>query len=73
MFFHVFVFVFLFRTNGKKEHLDENDFRQGYGNCFESAILKVKVLSQQLRGILTKAVETHLTVKDFTDMDQHTW
>ena len=34
-------FIFLFRTNGKNEHLDENEFRNGYGNYFESAILKV--------------------------------
>ena len=41
MFYRVFVFIFLFRTNCKKEHLDENDFRHGYGNHFESAVLKV--------------------------------
>ena len=35
------IFIFIFRTNGKKEHLDEKDFRHGYGNYFESAILKV--------------------------------
>ena len=33
----VFIFNFLFRTNGKKENLDENNFR----NFFESAALKV--------------------------------
>ena len=36
-----FHFFFLFRTNGRKEHLDENDFGHGYGSYFESAILKV--------------------------------
>ena len=41
MVFRIFIFTFLFRSNGKKEHLDENDFRNGYGNYFESAILKV--------------------------------
>ena len=30
-----------------------------------------KVLSQQLRGTLTKAFERHLTIQDITDMDQH--
>ena len=30
-----------------------------------------KVLSQQLRDTLTMAFERHLTVEDFTDMDQH--
>ena len=35
------IFILLFRTNGKKEHLDENDFRRCYGNFFESVTLKV--------------------------------
>ena len=26
MVFHVFIFIFLFRTNGKNGHLDDNDF-----------------------------------------------
>ena len=40
--YSVFSFLlFFFRTNGKNGHLDENDFRHGYGNYFESAILKV--------------------------------
>ena len=30
-----------------------------------------KVLLQQFRGTLTTAFERHLTIKDFTDMDQH--
>ena len=30
-----------------------------------------KVLSRQLRGILTMAFERHLIIEDFTDMDQH--
>ena len=42
---------------------------------FEIFILKIltmfKVLSQQLRGTLTTVFERHLTIKDFTDMDQH--
>ena len=38
-YFHFY--YFFFRTNGKKGRLDENDFRHGYGNYFESAILKV--------------------------------
>ena len=37
----VFIFIFLFRTNGKKEQLDENDFRHGYDDNFERVILKV--------------------------------
>ena len=47
MVFRIFIFIFLFRTNGKKEHLDENDFRHGYGNYFESAILKVTWYQQE--------------------------
>ena len=30
-----------------------------------------KVLSQKLRDTLTTALEIHLTIEDFTDMDQH--
>ena len=41
MVFHIFIFIFLVRTNGKKEHLDANDFHHSYGNYFESAIMKV--------------------------------
>ena len=41
MVFCVFIVYFLFRNNGKKEHLDENNFRHGYGNYFKSAVLKV--------------------------------
>ena len=36
--------LFLFRSNDKKEHLDKNDFRHGYGNYFKSAVLKVTIL-----------------------------
>ena len=32
---------FLFRSDGKKECLDENTFRHGYGNHFKTAVLKV--------------------------------
>ena len=34
-------FIFLFRSSGKNEHLDENHFRHAYGNYFKSAVLKV--------------------------------
>ena len=40
-YFAFLFFAFLFRSNDKKEHLDENDFRHGYGNYFKSAVLKV--------------------------------
>ena len=52
--------LFLFRTNGKKGHLDENGFRHCYGNLFQRwhsesylIIAMFKVPSQQIRGILT--------------------
>ena len=46
--YSVFSFLlFFFRTNGKKGRLDENDFRHGYGNYFESAILKVTWCQQE--------------------------
>ena len=35
------VSIFLFRANGNKENLEENNFRHSYGNIFESAIVKV--------------------------------
>ena len=41
MVFHVFIFIFLFRNNGKWEQLDENDFRHCYGIFFESVILNL--------------------------------
>ena len=41
MVFCVFIFYFLFRSNGKKKHLDENNFRHSYDNYFKSAVLKV--------------------------------
>ena len=50
--------LFLFRTNGKKEHLDENNFRHCYGNFFrkwhsESYLITAifEVPSQKLRDI----------------------
>ena len=54
--------LFLFRTNGKKGHLDKNDFRHCYGNFFwkwysESYLITAmfKVPSQQIRDTLTTA------------------
>ena len=47
MVFRIFILIFLFSTNGKKEHLDENDFHHGYGKYFESAILKVTWYQQE--------------------------
>ena len=41
MVFRVLISVCLFRTNGKKDHLEKSDSRHYYGNFFASAILKV--------------------------------
>ena len=56
-------FIFLFRANGKKGHLDEHNFRHCYGSFFlkirhsESYVITTmfKVPSQQIRGTLTTA------------------
>ena len=40
MVIRAFIFIFLFRTKGKKEHLNEN-FCHCYDDIFESAVLKV--------------------------------
>ena len=67
---------FLFRTNGKKGRLDENDFRHCLGIFFESGILKV-TWSQLCLKFLLNNYEAHWkqhfeypTVEYFTDMDQ---
>ena len=39
--FFISIFVFLFRTDGQKERLDESNFRHCYGKFFESDVLKV--------------------------------
>ena len=39
--FRVFIFIFLFKTNGKKNHLNENGLCHCYGIFSESTILKV--------------------------------
>ena len=56
--------LFLFRTNGKKGHLDENDFDQCYVMLFsqkdkghsETYLITAmfKVRSQRLQGTLTR-------------------
>ena len=69
----MFIFIFLFRIS-KKEHSDENDFSNGYGNfCFSESYLisaMFRVLSQHLRVTLTTLFERHLGIGDFTEMDQ---
>ena len=46
-----------------------------FGNCRTESYLitaVLKSLSQPLRRTLTRPFGIHLTVEDFTDMDQHT-
>ena len=65
-------FYFLFRINGKKEYLDENDFYQCYGKFLKVTWLQLRSkFSLKLRGKLAIAFERYFTVEDFTDMDQH--
>ena len=59
MVFRVLIFIFLFKTNGKKRHLDENDFRaimlvspKKYSESYLIATM-FKVSSQKLGGTLT--------------------
>ena len=65
----MFSFLFLFRNNGIREQLDES-VAVMINFLWKVLFRKFKVLSQQLRGTLTKAFERHLTIEYFTDMDQ---
>ena len=66
---------FLFRKNGNREQLDENNLCRCYGSFFQKCYSKVldwsyvKVFFQELRGTLTTVFERQVTIKDFTDMD----
>ena len=69
-------FIFLFRSNGKSEHLDGNNFEvlnevMGTKCCSESYLISamLKVLSQQIRDTLTTAFEIYFTVEDLTGID----
>ena len=61
----------MFKTNGKKEDLDENNFCYCYGSFFESAALKVsylittmfKVFSRQLRGTFRDTLQLKILRK----------
>ena len=71
-----FPFYFSFRSV-IREQLGHNDFRHChdhlfYGKCHSKSSwsqLCSKVLPEQLRGTLTSALERHLTIGDFTGMD----
>ena len=73
-----FHLLFCFRNNGKREQLNENNFRRCYGNFFPKASFRkyliaavFKVLFQQWRGTLTTVFEKYLTIEYFTDIDHH--
>ena len=56
MVFLIFIFIFLFRIDGKKGHLDKNEFRHCYGKglCLKITAM-FKGRSQQLEATLTAA------------------
>ena len=53
-----FVFSFLFRTNGKKEHLDEKDFLHWYGNF--SKVLFWKLLDHSYVSRSFSTIARHI-------------
>ena len=69
-------FLFRIRCNGKKNTWMRMNFVTVMVIISEMPFWKLLDISyfqssQQLRNALTKAFERHLTVEDFTDMDQH--
>ena len=71
MVFRIFIFIFSFRTNDKKEYLHGNDFHQSYGNYFESAILIVTYYQICSRFFLNIYKAHWLIVENFNVMCQH--
>ena len=67
MVFRVFIFIFLFKANGKKGHLDENYARHCYSN------LKVPFWNflDNDGSQWEEHFERHPTVENFAGMDQH--
>ena len=58
--------------NGKKERLDENHFRHGYGNYPESSILKYEeFFLNNHKGHWQRHLKDASTFENFTDMDQN--
>ena len=64
--------LFVFRTNGKKVHLDENNVCHNYGNFLKRKVLKVryliaarfKVFSRQLEDIFRGGSRAAATIQD---------
>ena len=59
------LFVCLFRSNVKKWYLDERDFRQCYGNFFESAM--PKVIGSQLCWSFFSIITRHINNTNLKD------
>ena len=53
-------YFFVFRTNGKKEHLDENNFCDGYSNFYESAAVKVSHLMIAMFKVFFSTIRRHI-------------
>ena len=73
MIFRVSCFIFLFRTNCQKGHLDDNHFCHCYGDFLKVtwSQLCLKFILNNYKPHWQQHFERHLTVEDFTDMDQH--
>ena len=78
-YFACLLLLFLFRTNGTKGRLDENDFRHCHGIFFKSGILKVtwsqlfsKFLYNRYEAHWKQHFERYPAVEYFPDMDQLT-
>ena len=73
----VCLLLLLFRTNDKKGHLDENDFRPCYGNlsrkwhCQLGSQLGSKSFLNKYEAHCQQHFERYPTVLYFTNMDQH--
>ena len=53
-------YFFVFRTNGEKEHLDENNFCDGYGNFYESAAVKVSHVIIAMFKVFFSTIRRHI-------------
>ena len=51
MVFRVFIFSLLLRTIGKKEHLDENDFRHCYVFFFRKCRFESYFITEMFTGL----------------------
>ena len=77
MVFRVLIFIFLFRTNGKKEHFDENEFYTVMVVFSKVPFWKLQLCSKFLFNNYEAHWQQYLgrnsKAEDFTDMDQDTF